>query len=57
MNKENVTLEQVVNLAISSVEESQVAIVAMLSIADAECVNTLVERLEQPNLKLIRRLD
>ncbi|WP_410991188.1 DUF3967 domain-containing protein [Bacillus cereus] len=60
MNKKNVTLEQAVNLAISSVEEYRIATVATENTADTERINALterLERLEQLNLELIRRLD
>ncbi|HDR8043347.1 TPA: DUF3967 domain-containing protein, partial [Bacillus cereus] len=60
MNKKNVTLEQAVNLAISSVEENEIATVATRSVADTEHIKVLterIERLEQLNLELIQRLD
>ncbi|MGH1277399.1 DUF3967 domain-containing protein [Bacillus cereus] len=60
MNKKNVTLEQAVNLAMSSVEENEIATVATHSVADTEHIKVLterIERLEQLNLELIQRLD
>lgn len=60
MNKKSVTLEQAVNLVISSIEENQIATVATDSVADTEHIKTLterIERLEQLNLELIQRLD
>ncbi len=59
MNKKNVTLEQAINLAIS-VEENEIATVNTYSVADTEHIKVLterIERLEQLNLELIRRLD
>ncbi|KUH43415.1 DUF3967 domain-containing protein [Bacillus mycoides] len=60
MNKKNVTLEQAINLAMTSVEENEIATVATDSVADTEQIKTLserIERLEQLNLELIQRLD
>ncbi|MED1014007.1 DUF3967 domain-containing protein [Bacillus mycoides] len=60
MNKKNVTLEQAINLAMTSVEGNEIATVATDSVADTEQIKTLserIERLEQLNLELIQRLD
>ncbi|PEA52727.1 hypothetical protein CON64_22135 [Bacillus pseudomycoides] len=60
MNKKNVTLEQAINLAMTSVIENEIAIVATDSVADTEHTKALIERierLEQLNLELIQRLD
>ncbi|MEB9335645.1 DUF3967 domain-containing protein [Bacillus cereus] len=60
MNKKNVTLEQAINLAMTSVEENEIATVDTYSVADTEHIKVLterIERLEQLNLELIRRLD
>ncbi|MDM5185918.1 DUF3967 domain-containing protein [Bacillus sp. DX4.1] len=60
MNKKNVTLEQAINLAMTSVEENNIATVAIDSVADTEHIKALterIERLEQLNLELIQRLD
>ncbi|HFU7072817.1 TPA: DUF3967 domain-containing protein [Bacillus cereus] len=60
MNKKNVTLEQAINLAMTSTEENEIAIVATDNVADTEHIKTLterIERLEQLNLELIQRLD
>ncbi|MED1436464.1 DUF3967 domain-containing protein [Bacillus mycoides] len=60
MNKKNVTLEQAINLAITSVTENEITTVAMDSVVDTEQIKTLserIERLEQLNLELIQRLD
>ncbi|MEH7456204.1 DUF3967 domain-containing protein [Bacillus sp. JJ1127] len=60
MNKKNVTLEQAINLAMTSVEENEIATVATDSVADVEHIKVLterIERLEQLNLELIQRLD
>ncbi|MFD4854768.1 DUF3967 domain-containing protein [Bacillus mycoides] len=60
MNKKNVTLEQAINLAITSVTENEITTVATDSVADTEQIKTLserIERLEQLNLELIQRLD
>jgi len=60
MNKKNITLEQAINLALSSVEENEIATVATDSVADTEHIKALserIERLEQLNLELIQRLD
>ena len=60
MNKKNVTLEQAINLAMTSVEGNEIATVAIDSVADTEQIKTLterIERLEQLNLELIQRLD
>ncbi|OOR65351.1 DUF3967 domain-containing protein [Bacillus mycoides] len=60
MNKKSITLEQAVNLVISSVKENEVATVATDSVADREHIKALaerIERLEQLNLELIQRLD
>lgn len=60
MNKKNVTLEQAINLAMVSVEENEIATVAIDNVADEEHIKALtkrIERLEQLNLELIQRLD
>ena len=60
MNKKNVTLEQAVNLAMTSVIENEIATVATDSVVDTEQIIVLserIERLEQLNLELIQRLD
>ncbi|MDG1570376.1 DUF3967 domain-containing protein [Bacillus cereus] len=60
MNKKNVTLEQAINLAMTSTEENEIATVATDNVADTEHIKTLterIERLEQLNLELIQRLD
>ncbi|MFB4337685.1 DUF3967 domain-containing protein [Bacillus sp. BR_16] len=60
MNKKNVTLEQAIILAMTSVEENKIATVATDGIADTEHIKVLterIERLEQLNLELIQRLD
>ena len=60
MNKKNVTLEQAINLAMTSVTENEVATVVIDSVADTEHIKVLterIERLEQLNLELIQRLD
>ncbi len=60
MNKNNVTLEQAINPAITSVTENEIATVATDSVADTEHIKALserIERLEQLNLELIQRLD
>ncbi|KAA6448162.1 DUF3967 domain-containing protein [Bacillus cereus] len=60
MNKKNVTLEQAINLAMTSTEENEIATVATDSIANTEQIKALIERikrLEQLNLELIQRLD
>ncbi len=60
MNKKNVTLEQAINLAMTSVEGNEIATVAIASVTDTEHIKTLterIERLEQLNLELIQRLD
>lgn len=60
MNKKNVTLEQAINLAMTSGEENKIATVATDSVADTEHIKGLterIERLEQLNLDLIQRLD
>ncbi|WP_144597595.1 MULTISPECIES: DUF3967 domain-containing protein [Bacillus] len=60
MNKKNVTLEQAINLAMTSVMENEIATVAIDSVADTEQIKVLserIERLEQLNLELIQRLD
>ncbi|MED3056283.1 hypothetical protein CN988_28300 [Bacillus thuringiensis] len=60
MNKKNVTLEQAINLAITSVTENEITTVATDSVVDTEQIKTLserIERLEQLNLELIQRLD
>lgn len=60
MNKKNITLEQAINLAITSVEENEIATVAIDKVADIEHIKALterLERLEQLNLDLIQRLD
>ncbi|TKI78632.1 DUF3967 domain-containing protein [Bacillus mycoides] len=60
MNKKNVTLEQAINLAMTSTEENEIATVATDSVATTEHIKTLterIERLEQLNLELIQRLD
>ncbi|WP_254490341.1 DUF3967 domain-containing protein [Bacillus thuringiensis] len=60
MNKKNVTLEQAINLAITSPEENEIATVATKNVADIEHIKALtkrIERLEQLNLDLIQRLD
>ncbi|MDC2867911.1 DUF3967 domain-containing protein [Bacillus sp. BP-3] len=60
MNKKNVTLEQAINLSMTSVIENEVATVAIDSVADTEHIKVLterIERLEQLNLELIQRLD
>ncbi|MGH0951568.1 DUF3967 domain-containing protein [Bacillus mycoides] len=60
MNKNNVTLEQAINLAMTSVTENEVATVAKDRPVDTEHITALVERierLEQLNLELIQRLD
>ncbi|ALC55294.1 MULTISPECIES: DUF3967 domain-containing protein [Bacillus cereus group] len=60
MNKKNVTLEQAINLAITSTEENEIATVVTDSVADTEDIKGLterIERLEQLNLELIQRLD
>lgn len=58
MNKKNVTLEQAINLAMTSVTENEVATVAIDSLADTEQIKALserIERLEQLNLELITK--
>ncbi|MBJ8096403.1 DUF3967 domain-containing protein [Bacillus cereus] len=60
MNKKNVTLEQAINLAMTSVTENKIATVVTDSVTDTEHIKVLVERverLEQINLELIQRLD
>ncbi|PJN50708.1 DUF3967 domain-containing protein [Bacillus mycoides] len=60
MNKKNVTLEQAINLAMTSTEDNEITTVATDSVAGAEHIKTLterIERLEQLNLDLIQRLD
>lgn len=60
INKKNVTLEQAINLVMTSVGENEIATVAMDSVADTEHIKSLserIERLEQLNLELIQRLD
>lgn len=60
MNKKNVTLEQAINLSMTSTEENEIATVATDSVADTEQIKALserIERLEQLNLELIQRLD
>ncbi|MFV1457360.1 DUF3967 domain-containing protein [Bacillus mycoides] len=60
MNKKNVTLEQAINLAMTSAEENEIATIATDSVASTEHIKTLterIERLEQLNLELIQRLD
>ncbi|MCS6596138.1 DUF3967 domain-containing protein [Bacillus cereus] len=60
MNKKNVTLEQAINLAMTSVKENEVATVAIDKVADVEQMKVLterIERLEHLNLELIQRLD
>ncbi|MFF2343946.1 MULTISPECIES: DUF3967 domain-containing protein [Bacillus] len=60
MNKKNVTLEQAINLAMTSVTENKIATVVTDSVADTEHIKALterIERLEQLNLELIQRLD
>ncbi|MGN4697863.1 DUF3967 domain-containing protein [Bacillus cereus group sp. MYBK185-1] len=60
MNKKNVTLEQAINLAISSVEENEIATAVPDGVADTEHIKALTERikrLEQLNVELIQRLD
>jgi DNA-binding transcriptional MerR regulator len=60
MNRKGVTLEQAISLAISTVEENEVATVATGIVADGEHIKVLgerIERLEQLNLELIQRLD
>lgn len=60
INKKNVTLEQAINLAITSVTENEIATVATDRVADTEHIKALserIERLEQLNLELIQRLD
>ncbi|KZD51622.1 DUF3967 domain-containing protein [Bacillus cereus] len=60
MNKKNVTLEQAINLVMTSTEENEIATVATDNVADTEHIKTLterIERLEQLNLELIQRLD
>ncbi|SFD70237.1 DNA-binding transcriptional regulator, MerR family [Bacillus sp. 491mf] len=60
MNKKNVTLEQAINLAMTSVGENEIATVATDSVSDTEHIQALIERierLEQLNLELIQRLD
>ncbi|PEX21376.1 DUF3967 domain-containing protein [Bacillus cereus] len=60
MNKKNVTLEQAINLAMTSTEENEIATVATDNVADTQHIKTLterIERLEQLNLELIQRLD
>ncbi|PQZ48608.1 hypothetical protein CQZ94_27675 [Bacillus sp. MYb209] len=61
VNKKNITLEQAINLVITSVTENGIATVAVMdSVADSEHIKTLgerIERLEQLNLELIQRLD
>jgi len=56
MNKKNVTLDQAINLAISSVEENKIATVAIDDVADTEHIKALterIERLERLNVELI----
>ncbi|MED2837547.1 DUF3967 domain-containing protein [Bacillus wiedmannii] len=60
MNKKNVTLEQAINLAMTSVTENEISTVATNSVANTEQIKVLserIERLEQLNLELIQRLD
>ena len=60
MNKKNITLEQAINLVMTSVTENEIATVAIDSVADTEHIKALserIERLEQLNLELIQRLD
>ncbi|TXR68255.1 DUF3967 domain-containing protein [Bacillus sp. AR18-7] len=60
MNKKNVTLEQAINLAITSVTGKDLATAATDNIADIEHIKALtkrIERLEQLNLDLIQILD
>lgn len=60
MNKKDITLEWAINLAMTSVEENEIATVATNSVADTEHIKALterIERLEQLNLELIQRLD
>ncbi|EOO23305.1 hypothetical protein IIU_07060 [Bacillus cereus VD133] len=60
MNKKNVTLEQAINLAMTNVEENEIATVVTDNVADTEHIKVLterIERLEQLNLELIQRLD
>ncbi|MGF2716190.1 hypothetical protein BWGOE4_55090 [Bacillus mycoides] len=60
MNKKNVTLEQAINLAITSVIKNEIATVATHGVADTEHIKALserIERLEHLNLELIQRLD
>ncbi|PES23076.1 DUF3967 domain-containing protein [Bacillus cereus] len=60
MNKKNVTLEQAINISMTSIAENEIAIVATDSVADTEQIKALserIERLEQLNLELIQRLD
>ncbi|MDF2087073.1 hypothetical protein BTH41_04374 [Bacillus mycoides] len=45
MNKKSITLEQAINLVISSVEENEVATVATDSVADTEQKKSLWNRL------------
>ncbi|MED0982997.1 DUF3967 domain-containing protein [Bacillus paramycoides] len=59
-NKKNITLEQAINLVITSVTENGVAAAVTDSVADSEHIKALrerIERLEQFNLELIQRLD
>lgn len=60
MNKKNITLEQAINLAMTSVEENGVATAAMESVADQEHMRTLTERigrLELLNMELLKKLE
>ncbi|MEH7752138.1 DUF3967 domain-containing protein [Bacillus toyonensis] len=60
MNKKNVTLEQAINLAITSTEENEIATAVTDDVANTEQIKALterIERLEQLNLELIQRLD
>jgi len=47
MNKKNVTLEQAINLAMTSVEENEIATVDTYSVADTEHIKVLTERIER----------
>ncbi|PFD40686.1 hypothetical protein COJ48_09485 [Bacillus cereus] len=58
--KKNITLEQAINLVITSITENGVAAAVTDSVADSEHIKALrerIERLEQFNLELIQRLD
>ncbi|QEL82845.1 DUF3967 domain-containing protein (plasmid) [Bacillus sp. JAS24-2] len=59
MNKKNVTPEQAINLAIASVEEDEIATVAIDSVADTEHIKVLSERIERldQQSKLLQETD